>query len=172
MWARRGFGSDYATILLPSNAHHRKHEWSSVYYIHGFFLFNLWDIERWPLNSSTLTVHYLSFFSFSVGHSSWINVRGQKLPLSLVIFLNNLWLPNIDIHQLDCKDSVRIMMWICREGWLMLDLAVFFSGSVLSPSWIQVSFILIEGALSPSWIQVFFIPIEGVCLGLGEFYGL
>ena len=50
------------------------------------------------------------FFSFSVGHSSWINVRGQKLPLSLVIFLNNLWLPNIDIHQLDCKDSVRIMM--------------------------------------------------------------
>jgi len=34
----------------------------------------------------------------------------------------------------------------------MLDLAVFFSGSVLSPSWIQVSFILIEGALSPGWI--------------------
>ena len=38
----------------------------------------------------------------------------------------------------------------------MSDLTVFFSGSVLSPSWIQVSFIL----------------IEGVCLGLGEFYSL
>jgi len=38
----------------------------------------------------------------------------------------------------------------------MLDLAVFFSGYVLSLSWIQVSFIL----------------IEGVCLGLGEFYGI
>ena len=54
----------------------------------------------------------------------------------------------------------------------MSDLVVFFSASVLSPSWIQVSFILIEGVLSLSWIQVFFILIEGVCLGLGEFYGL
>jgi len=26
--------------------------------------------------------------------------------------------------------------------------------------------------LSPSWIQFSFILIEGVCLGLGEFYGL
>jgi len=34
----------------------------------------------------------------------------------------------------------------------MSDLAVFFSESVLSPIWIQVSFILIEGVLSPSWI--------------------
>jgi len=34
--------------------------------------------------------------------------------------------------------------------------AVSFSGSVLSLS----------------WIQVFFILIEGVCLGLEEFYGL
>ena len=38
----------------------------------------------------------------------------------------------------------------------MSGLAVSFSGSVLSPNWIQVSFIL----------------IDGVCLGLGEFYGL
>jgi len=38
----------------------------------------------------------------------------------------------------------------------MSDLAVSFFGSVLSPS----------------WIQVFFILIDGVCLGLGEFYGL
>ena len=55
---------------------------------------------------------------------------------------------------------------------LILDLAVSFSGSVLSTSWIQVFFILIEGVLSLSWIYVFFILIEGVCLGLGEFYGL
>jgi len=48
----------------------------------------------------------------------------------------------------------------------MSDLAVFFSGSVLSPSWIQVSFILIEGVLNPNWIQVSFILIEGVYLGL------
>ena len=54
----------------------------------------------------------------------------------------------------------------------MSDLAVSFSESVLSPSWIQVSFILIEGVLSLSWIQFSFILIEGVCLGLGEFYGL
>ena len=69
----------------------------------------------------------------------------------------------------------------------MSDLVIFFSGSfmslsliqvsfiliegVLSPSWIQVSFILIEGVLSPNWIQFFFIMIEGVCL-LDEFYGL
>jgi len=53
-----------------------------------------------------------------------------------------------------------------------LDLTVSFSGSVLSPSWIQVFFILIEGVLSLSWIQVSFILIEGVCLGLGEFYDL
>jgi len=51
-------------------------------------------------------------------------------------------------------------------------LTVSFSGSVLSPSWIQVFFILIEGVLDPSWIQVSFILIERVCLGLGEFYGL
>jgi len=38
----------------------------------------------------------------------------------------------------------------------MSILEVSFSGSILSPSWIQVSFNL----------------IEGVCLGLGEFYGL
>jgi len=54
----------------------------------------------------------------------------------------------------------------------MSDLAVFFSGSVLNSSWIQVSFILIESVLSPSWIQVSFILIEGVCLGLGEYYDL
>ena len=54
----------------------------------------------------------------------------------------------------------------------MSDLAVFFSGSVLSLSWIQISFILIEDILSPSWIQVSFILIEGVCLGLGKFYDL
>ena len=54
----------------------------------------------------------------------------------------------------------------------MSDLAVFFSGSVLSPNLIQDSFILIESVLSPSWIQVSFILIEGVCLELGEFYGL
>ena len=48
----------------------------------------------------------------------------------------------------------------------------FLFGSVLSPNWIQVSFILIEGVLSPSWIQVFFILIEGRCLGLRELYGL
>ena len=52
----------------------------------------------------------------------------------------------------------------------MSDMAVSFSRSVLSLSWIQVSFILIEGILSPIWIQVSFILIEGVCLGLGEFY--
>jgi len=51
-------------------------------------------------------------------------------------------------------------------------LTVSFSETVLSPSWIQVSFILIEGVLSPSWIQVSFILIERVCLELGEFYGL
>jgi len=54
----------------------------------------------------------------------------------------------------------------------MSDLAVSLSGSVLSSSWIQVSFILIEGVLSPRWIQVFFILIERVYLGLREFYGL
>ena len=54
----------------------------------------------------------------------------------------------------------------------MSDLTVFFSGSVLSPSWIQVSFILIEGILSLNWLQISFIQIEGVCLGLGELYGL
>jgi len=54
----------------------------------------------------------------------------------------------------------------------MLDLVIFFSGSFMSLSWIQVSFILIEGVLSPSWIQVFLNLIERVCLGLGEFYGL
>ena len=54
----------------------------------------------------------------------------------------------------------------------MSDLVVSFSGSVLSPNWIQVSFILIEGVLSLSWIQVFFILIEERCLGLREFYGL
>ena len=52
----------------------------------------------------------------------------------------------------------------------MSDLTV--SGSVLSPNWIQVFYILIEGVLSPSWIQVFFILIERICLRLGEFYGL
>jgi len=51
-------------------------------------------------------------------------------------------------------------------------LAVSFSGSVLSPSWIQVFFILIEGVLNPCWIQVFSILIEGVCLKLEEFYNL
>ena len=54
----------------------------------------------------------------------------------------------------------------------MSDLTVFFSGFVLSLSWIQISFILIERVLSLSWIQVSFILIEGVCLELGEFYGL
>jgi len=54
----------------------------------------------------------------------------------------------------------------------MSDLAVSFLRFVLSPSWIQVSFILIKGILSLSWIQVFFILIEGVCLILREFYGL
>jgi len=54
----------------------------------------------------------------------------------------------------------------------MSDLVVFFSGCVLSPSWIQVSFILIEDVLSPSWIQVSFILIEGVYLELGEFYAI
>ena len=69
-------------------------------------------------------------------------------------------------------EIVRIMTWICREDWLMSDLVVSFSGYVLSLSWSQVFFIVIEGILSPSWIQVSFILIEGVCLGLGEFYGL
>ena len=54
----------------------------------------------------------------------------------------------------------------------MSNLTVSFSGSVLSPNWIQVSFTLIEDVLSLSWIQVLFILIERVCLGLGEFYGL
>ena len=54
----------------------------------------------------------------------------------------------------------------------MSDLAVSFFGSVLSPTWIQVFFILIKGVLSPSWSQFSFILIERVCLGLGEFYGL
>ena len=54
----------------------------------------------------------------------------------------------------------------------MSDLAVFFSEFILSPSWIQVFFILIEGVLSLSWIQVFFILIDEVCLGVEEFYGL
>ena len=48
----------------------------------------------------------------------------------------------------------------------MSDLAVSFHRSALSPNWIQVFFILIEGVLSLSWI------LEGVCLKLGEFYGL
>ena len=40
-------------------------------------------------------------------------------------------------------EIVRIMTRIRREGSrVMSDLAVSFSGSVLSPSWIQVSFIL------------------------------
>jgi len=38
----------------------------------------------------------------------------------------------------------------------MSNLVVSFSGSILSLSWIQFSFIL----------------IDGVCLGLEEFYGL
>jgi len=38
----------------------------------------------------------------------------------------------------------------------MSELVVFFSGSVLSSNWIQVSFIL----------------INGVCLELGEFFGI
>jgi len=42
----------------------------------------------------------------------------------------------------------------------MSDLTVFFSGSVLSPSWIQVFFILIEGILSLSWIQVFLFRLK------------
>ena len=54
----------------------------------------------------------------------------------------------------------------------MSDLVVSFSEFILSPSWIQVPSILIEGVLSLSWIQFSFILIEGVCLGLGEFYGL
>ena len=54
----------------------------------------------------------------------------------------------------------------------MSDFAVFFSGSVLSLSWIQVFFILIKGGLSLNWLQISFIQIEGVFLGLGEFYGL
>ena len=54
----------------------------------------------------------------------------------------------------------------------MLDLAILFSGFVLSLIWIQVSFILIEGILSLSWIQVSFILIKGICLGVGEFYSL
>jgi len=53
----------------------------------------------------------------------------------------------------------------------MSDLTASFSEFVLSSSWFMFSF-LIEGVLSPSWIQVFFILIEGVCLGLGVFYGL
>jgi len=69
-------------------------------------------------------------------------------------------------------EIVRIKTWIHREGWLISDSTVSFFGSILSPSWIQVSFILIEGVLSLSWIQVFFILIERVCLGLGEFYDL
>ena len=53
-------------------------------------------------------------------------------------------------------EIVRIMTRIRHEGsQLMSDLAVSFFGSVLSPSWIQVFFILIEGAWSLSWIQVF-----------------
>jgi len=47
------------------------------------------------------------------------------------------------------------LFWICFE-------------SELDSSFI----ILIEGVLSLSWIQVSFILIEGVCLGLGKFYGL
>ena len=50
--------------------------------------------------------------------------------------------------------GVRIMT--CRDGWLMSDLTDSFFGYVLSPSWIQVSFIL----------------LEGVCLELREFYGV
>jgi len=53
----------------------------------------------------------------------------------------------------------------------MPNLAVSFYEFVLSPNWIQVSFILIEGVLSLSWIQIFFI-FEEICLELGEFYGL
>ena len=54
----------------------------------------------------------------------------------------------------------------------MSELAVSFSRSILSPSWIQVFFILVEGVLRWNWIQVYFILIERVCLELGEFYGL
>jgi len=50
------------------------------------------------------------------------------------------------------REIVKIITWIRREYWLVSDLVASFSGSVLSPSWIQVSFILIEGGLSPSWI--------------------
>ena len=64
-------------------------------------------------------------------------------------------------------EIVRIMLRLINVRFCS-----FFSESVLNPSWIQVSFILIEGVLSSSWIQVFFILIEGVCLGLEEFYGL
>jgi len=46
--------------------------------------------------------------------------------------------------------TVRIMTWIRREGWLMSDLAVSFSGSVLSLSWIQVFFI---------WLKVFWVRV-------------
>jgi len=54
----------------------------------------------------------------------------------------------------------------------MSDLTVFFSGSVFESELDSSSFTLIEGVLSPSWIQVSFILIEGVCLKLGELYGL
>ena len=50
-------------------------------------------------------------------------------------------------------EIIRIMTWIRCEDWLMSDLAVSFSESVLSPSWIQVFFILIEDFLSLSWFK-------------------
>ena len=51
------------------------------------------------------------------------------------------------------------MPWPCR---LMSDLAVFFSESILSPSWIQGFF----------YSEAVIVRIDGVCLELGEFYGL
>ena len=51
----------------------------------------------------------------------------------------------------------------------MSDLTVFFSGSVLSSSWIQVFFILIEDVFETELNSSF---LEEICLGLGEFYGL
>ena len=86
-----------------------------------------WKSEQGTISTST-------FIGFDSPRTEWVS-------LALDLFLSH---------------GVRIMTWIRREGWLISDLAVFFSGSVFSPNWIQVSFIL----------------IDRVCLRVGEFYGL
>jgi len=94
------------------------------------------------------------FFTLSLSTQIWTYDHFCHDPwkVTFICFLVQIY----TVYKFDKLDnSVRIMTWIRREGLLMSDLVVSFYGSILSLSWIQVSFIL----------------IDGVCLEL-EFYDL